>query len=374
MPSTSKPDVLIIGGGVIGCALAWELARAGLKVTVVERGMCGGGASSAAAGILAPDFGSAPDGPLADLGHHSVTLYDDWIASLEAEVGYRRAGLLHLWKSKAEETAARKRVQAYVRPGRRAEIVTSRDLAELEPAMAPSVRGGLYFPDDAQVNAAQLAQAVARKAVAAGAVVREHEPVVRLMTSTVAVTAAENGITSVETVRARYCPKVVVIAAGAWSGQFGVAIPMRPVKGQLLEVECHTSPVNRPMHCGDALFVPRPDGTLVLGVTVEEAGFDESVTVEGLRAIVTETAALVPAVGGLTFRRAWAGLRPATPDELPVLGPLPPWRNLWVASGHFRKGVLLAPVTARLLSRSIQAGTLDPELAPFRPERFARNR
>src|SRR5262249_37868275 len=154
-----------------------------------------------------------------------------------------------------------------------------------------------------------------------------------------------------------------------WTGQLGeqvkLDLPTHPVKGQLLMADCRASPVRTPMHAGNALLVPWPDGRLLLGVTVEEAGFDTQVRLESLRQILQRTIELVPAVADLRLDRAWAGLRPATPDEWPYLGPVPSMENLWVSAGHFRKGILLAPICARLLAKSLHAGALLPELSPF---------
>ncbi len=243
----------------------------------------------------------------------------------------------------------------------------SRDeLRRREPALAEHVVGAALYPDDAQVDAALLSRAVARVAELAGVVIREGCAVRRLVRD-------GDRLAEVHTDDGCYRPGVVVLAAGAWSGGLlepvGIHLPTRPVKGQLLLADCRVAPVRTPLHADEALFVPRPGGDLVLGVTVEEAGFDDRVTLDGLRSILERTCALVPAMGGLGWRRAWAGLRPATPDECPYLGPVLPLRNVWVSTGHFRKGILLAPLCARLLAGSILADHLDERLEPFKPIR-----
>jgi glycine oxidase len=252
------------------------------------------------------------------------------------------------------------------RPGRRVEELSAAELRRREPALGPQVLGAAHYPDDAQVNPALLSRAVARVAELAGVTVREDHPVQRLVSS-------GDRVTAVHADTRTYHPGLVVVTAGAWSGgllgQLGVALPTRPVKGQMLQADCRVSPVRTPLHAGDALFVPRPDGSLVVGVTVEEAGFDDRVTLDGVRQILDGACAVVPAVGRLTWARAWAGLRPATPDELPYMGPVPPFANLWVCAGHFRKGILLAPLCARLVARSILAGRPDDRLLPFLPDR-----
>jgi glycine oxidase len=364
------PEFLVIGGGIVGCSLARELARVSRRVVVVDRGRAGAAASSAAAGLLSPALATAPAGPLLDLCFAGADLYPDWIAELQqdggGDVGFRRPGLLEVWTDPADPERHRAEAAERQRPGRRVEVLTREEVLGREPALAGHVLGGVLYPDDAQVDAARLSRAVARVAELAGVVVRERCPVRRLVRD-------GDRIAEVHTEDVRYRPGVVVVAAGAWSGgllePLGVPLPTRPVKGQLLEVDCRMAPVRAPLHAGEALFVPRPGGELVLGVTVEEAGFDDRVTLDGLRSILERTCALVPAVGGLELKRAWAGLRPATPDECPYLGPVPPLRNLWVSTGHFRKGILLAPLCARLLAESIRADRLDERLAPFAPSR-----
>jgi glycine oxidase len=364
------PDILVIGGGIIGCSLARELARVSRKVVVLERGRAGGAASSAAAGLLSPALATAPAGALLDLCFDSADLYPAWVEELRqdgaGDVGFRRAGLLEAWTDPSDPARHHADAEKRLRPGRRAEVLEATEVRRREPALAEHVLGGVLYPDDAQVDPALLSRAVARVAELASVVIREGCPVRRLVRD-------GDRIGAVHTDEACYHPGVVVLTAGAWSGgllePLGVRLATRPVKGQLLLAECRVPPVRTPLHAGEALLVPRPEGDLLLGVTVEEAGFDDRVTLDGLRTILAGTCALVPAVGALEWKRAWAGLRPATPDECPYLGPLPPLRNLWVSAGHFRKGILLAPLCARLLAGSILADHPDERLEPFKPTR-----
>ncbi len=363
------PDVLIIGAGVIGCSLARELARANLAVTVVDRSGVGAGASSAAAGLLTPSLTSMPAGPFVDLCHQSAALYETWIDELRqdgaGDVGFRRCGLLEVWPEPLPQ-ALQWRTGDPVHPERRIEILSAEELHRLEPALTGPVFGATFYANDAQVNPARLTRALARVAELAGVTLRQNEPVYQL------VQTGER-ITAVDTAARRYHPGNVVLTAGAWCGGLaetvGLAVPTRPVKGQMLQVACRVSPVHRPLFAGEALFVPRPDGSLLLGVTIEEAGFDDSVTLGGLRHILQHAAAVAPVVDQLPLRRAWAGLRPATPDGWPYMGPVPPVENLWISTGHFRKGILLAPLCAQLMARSILANHMEEDLQPFKSTR-----
>lgn len=364
------PDFLIIGGGIIGCTLARELARVSKKVVVVDSGSVGGGASSAAAGLLPPTLGAASADALVELGYQSAALYESWIEELRSEgagdVGFRRCGLLDVWTEPSQEEQQRSWHAANRRPERRIEFLSGEELHHLEPALTSPLRGATYYPDDAQVDPPLLMRGVARAAELAGVTIREYQIIHRLVLD-------GDRIAIVHTDSARYVAATVVLCAGAWSGKvaglLGLSLPTRPVKGQMLMADCRASSVRIPIRAGNALFVPRADGRLALGVTVEEAGYDPRVTLAGVRSILDWTSAVVPAVGQLPLLRTWAGLRPATPDGWPYMGPLLPLGNCWVSTGHYRKGILLAPLCARLMARSILADRLDEVLIPFKPTR-----
>jgi glycine oxidase len=364
------PDFLVIGGGIIGCSLARELARVSKKVVVLDSGAVGGAASSAAAGLLPPHFGDTQGDPLTDLCYESADLYEPWVNELRedgaGDVGFQRHGLLDVWTEPAQAAQQRGWHLANLRPGRKVELLSGEELQRLEPALVRPLPGAVYYVDYAQVDPPLLMQGVARAAELAGVVLRPYKVIHRLEQE-------GDRVARVHTQTEVYQAGTVVLCAGAWTGtvaaRIGLSLPTRPVKGQMLAAECRVSPVRVPTHGGTALLLPRADGRLSLGVTVEEAGFDTRVTLEGMRTILDATSALVPAVGQLQFQRAWAGLRPATPDGWPYMGPLLPLRNCWVSTGHFRKGILLAPISARLMARSIFAQKLDDALVPFKPTR-----
>lgn len=362
------PDILIIGGGIIGCTLARELARVCKRVVVVERRRIGSGASSAAAGLLTPAVSTSEAGALIDLCLDSASSYQQWIEELRqdgaGDVGFGRPGLLDVWTEEAQ--AEVKRAELSLQSQRQVEILSESEVRRREPALTGPVAGAAFYPHDGLVDPVRLIGAVALVAERAGVVFHEMEPV---------LDAVRDGdhVSAVHTVAASYRPGLVVLTAGAWSGglaqTLGLSLPTIPVKGQMLLADCRVAPIHGPLFAGDALFVPQADGRLALGVTVEHAGFDDRVTLDGVRRVLTSTCAVAPAVGGLPLIRAWAGLRPATPDGWPYTGPVPPLRNLWVSTGHFRKGILLAPVCARLMAQSILANHLDECLAPFKPTR-----
>src|SRR5262249_39664930 len=234
-----------------------------------------------------------------------------------ADVGFRRPGLLDVCTDPVRAEGLRRDLATAGRAGLRAEWLSDEELYRWEPGLASGALGAAFLPEVAQLDPARLVRQVARVAERAGVRLREGEAVLRL-------TREGERITAVETQADRYQSGVVVLAAGAWSGgiaqSLGLDLPTRPVKGQLLLADCRVPPVSTPLSAGEALLVPRPEGQLVVGVTVEEAGFDERATLGGLRHILQGVCALAPAVAALPLGRAWPGLRPATPDRLPYLG------------------------------------------------------
>lgn len=357
-----KPDVLIIGAGIIGCSLARVLAKEKQKVLILDQGRAGEASSSAAAGLLSPTLAASSEGPLADLCFQSADRYESWLAELREEgvgdFGFRRAGMIELITDLQQTPKPDHR--------RRTETLTRADLRRMEPAVAAEVAGALFYQDDSQVDAPSISRQVARAAELAGVTIHQQEAVHRLVVT-------QDRITAIQAGKDRYDAGVVILTAGAWSGKLleplGISLPTFPVKGQLLTADCRISPVRTPLHAGEGLFIPRPDGRLTLGVTVENAGFDNQVTLAGLQTILNKTRVLVPAVDDLPFGRAWAGLRPATPDGLPYMGPVASFKNLWISTGHFRKGILLAPICAQLMAKSILAEKLVSELQPYSPQR-----
>jgi glycine/D-amino acid oxidase-like deaminating enzyme len=319
--------VVIVGAGIIGCAIARELAVRGVACVVVDDRPVGGGATQASAGILAPHVEAHEGGPLLDLGVRSLALYDDWIAAVRSESGvdveYRRIGTL--------ET------------------------------------GGLCedrrVPTHGYVAAAQLTAVLARAAEQRGTVFqRARVERIEPSATSLRVITTTGGIDTAH----------VVLAAGAWTNAIGgvPTPPLRPVRGQLLRLEW-TGPHLSTIVWGPRCYVvPRLDGSILVGATVENVGFDERTTEAGIQAMLDAVHELLPATKTARLLEARVGLRPATPDELPVIGPDPEVPGLIHASGHYRNGVLLAPITAKLIGDWIVEGKRDPALDNFRPDRF----
>ncbi len=362
-------SVTVIGGGVIGCAVAYELAKAGAAVTLVERGEVGGEASGAAAGMLVPPTEAAAGGPFRDLILASLALYPDLVAALTEETGidvqYTRSGLLLPARGEGRARALQTVARFGGTVGLDLEWVEGEALRGLEPGLSPRLLGAAYSPDGHHVNPGLLTQALARAAAGRGAVLRQGAPVAGFVRRGERVTAVRIGG---ETIAADH----VVLAAGAWTGtlarRLAAEVPTRPMRGQML---AYRSTAVRHMVWGeDGYLVPKAGGFTFAGATVEDAGFRPRTTARGLVRLRRMAASLVPALRYAEVASAWAGLRPGSPDGLPIIGRLPGWRNVYVATGHFRNGILLAPITGKLLSQLVLEGRTEMPLEPFGAERF----
>ena len=366
-------DVVIVGGGVMGCAVALRLARRGAAVTVIERGIPGAEASSAAAGMLAPQMEAEGPGPMLELGLRSRALYPALASELAdmtgIDIGYVKSGVLAVALTEDDERALGTRRVWQTARGMRVEALTGDAARVREPALGPAVHGALLFPDDAQVNARSLARAFSQAAAAAGARFLQGRYVRRVCIEGGVATGVElDG----ETLRAG----TVVVAAGSWSGLVeGAGVPasvVRPARGQLVSIETRPPLFRHVLSVhGRGYLVPRRDGTVIAGSTVEMVGFRKEVTVAGLAEILGLARVLVPGLADAPVIDSWSNFRPFTEDHLPVLGPTAV-RGLVLATGHYRNGILLAPVTAQAIADLIATGDAGIDLTPFAVARFAR--
>jgi glycine oxidase len=369
-----RADVVIIGGGVIGLSLALELASRGVETVVLERGLPGDRATSAlgaAAGLVNPQAhpGIEPE-PVRDLALLSRHLYADWITSIEEEAGvlceYDVRGGLTVARTDVEEVQLDRALDWQRSRGLPFEVLTADEVREREPALGGEVRAAFAFPLDGQVATPRLAQALALAVRGSGARVVSHAPVLSIRCEAGRMVGVESGA-------GRILAGAVVNAAGAWAGHIGGVppTPIVPVRGQMVRLDASADP-DRLMRFAFApgiYFVPRRDGSVVIGSTFERVGFDARPTAAGIAALLQRAAALVPAAADYPILETWGGLRPASPDEIPIMGEtcLP---GYFLACGHLKNGLLLAPASAVLMADLLtqQAPPLAP--APFSPARF----
>jgi glycine oxidase len=361
--------VIVVGGGVIGCAIAYHLARRGVPVTVVERGELAGEASGAAAGMLAPLAEAHAPGPFLDLCLASLSLFPSLAAELEAVtgigIGYERTGTLRVALSAEDEDALRERYRWQKGTGLPLEWLGGDMARELEPALSPRVRCAVLSPDEGQVDPQRLTMALAGAA-------RAHGAHLLLSTPVAGILRRGRRILGVRLPSGLLRGGHVVVAAGPWTGRLlrglGLYLATPPRRGQMLAY--HARPVRHIVWGPDGYLVPKAGGVTYAGATVESVGFRRRTTARGLRRLAQMARGLVPALGHAEVASAWAGLRPGSPDGLPIIGPVPGWEGLTVATGHFRNGILLAPITGRLVAQRICGEGTDLPLGPFSPARF----
>jgi glycine oxidase len=363
-------EVLVVGGGVIGSALAYALAREGAAVRLLEREEIGRQASSTAAGMLAPLEEPEVDDPIRVAGLASIALLAEHIAELRELSGIdpqlEQSGILELALPGA---AARLRRQARRLEAFDCRWLDAEEARKLEPRLANDIEGGVWSPREAHVDGLLLSRAFAGAAERRGAKIQTG----------VEVTGLEfDGARAVgvRTSAGLLGAGEVVLCAGAWTtlvaGQVGGRIPVSPVKGQVVALRSPRRPLPTILRGDGVYLVPRTNGELVVGATVEHAGFDTRTTAGAIESLLAGARRLVPALGECAFVEARAGLRPDSADHLPIVGAVPDVAGLFVASGHYRNGILLAAVTGFGLAQQILHGTRRPDLEPFDPARFAR--
>jgi glycine oxidase len=364
-------NVIVVGAGIIGVSVADVLAARGASVTVLDMRAPGRGASQASAGMLAPYTEAHGDPHLLDLGIRSLALFDPLIDRLRASTGasieYARAGTLEvaLHAHAADELAKAKR--ALDVRGVRSDYLDASMLRTEEPAVSPAALAGLLTHAHGHVGVDGLVRALVHRARSAGATFE----------APVESVAVEDRGASVE-VRIgdrRDAADFVVIAAGSWSGRVRVrnlpAIPVRPVRGQLLHLGWTAQRAPSRIVWGQhAYVVPWSNGSLLEGATVEEAGFDERATAAGVRDLASAVIELLPDAASARFDEVRVGLRPALPDGLPAIGPFQRAPRVVMATGHFRNGVLLAPVTAEMVGNYVLEGVRDAAFGVTSPDRF----
>ena len=369
-------DVAVIGGGVIGLAVAWRAQQRGLNTVVLERGTLASGATHVAAGMLAP-ISEARSGEraLLELNRTSAARYPAFVEELAAasgrDPGYRACGTLLVARDRDEAEALEREQAEREALGLPVERLRASEARRREPALAPTLRLALAIPDDHAIDPRALADALAHAVERAGGTLREHAEVARVATDGERVEGVE--LSDGERIDAAQ----VVVAAGAWAGALEglperARVPLRPVKGQILRLRDPAGPglLSHVLRMQPGYLVPRGDGRYVLGATMEELGFDTRPTAGGIFELLRDAIELVPGVSELAIEEVAAGLRPGTPDNAPVLG-AGALAGLHWAAGHFRHGILLAPITADLLAASL-GGEPPPALASaFASDRFA---
>jgi glycine oxidase len=363
-------DVLIIGGGIMGTSAAWELSRHGVRCLVLERSVPGAEASSAAAGILGAQAEAHAPGPMTELCLASRARYEKFATTLSKEtridVGYRKCGVLRVGFERAAVTKIAQRSAWQSKQRLAVQRLTARELGALEPALSPKLSGGVRFAADSRVEPRALLRALHIAALARGVRFQSGAFVRRV--------AVEDGravgvvLDDGHELRARN----VVVAAGSWTSLIdGLGLPpgrVIPARGQIIELELPTPPLSHVVFGPGAYLVPRDDGRLLIGSTLEFVGYEREVTAGAVRDLLVHASALVPALERASLRATWSNFRPYTKDELPLLGgtQIP---GLFLSTGHYRNGILLAPISAEIVRAAVLGQRAPLAVAAFRPER-----
>ncbi len=362
--------VTVVGAGVIGCAVAYELSLRGASVSVVDSRAIGQGATQASAGMLAP-YIEGHSAALMTLGLHSLDLYDGFVAGLRERtsraVEYGRQGSVQVACGDADLPRLRETAGFLDATGGRYTWLDGAQVRQLEPGLTADASCGLLIPAHGYVTAGRLTEALADAARTRG---------VRFSSGRVDAIDERGGIVRVTTASETIDADRVVLAAGSWSARIAPdAVPttpalVKPVRGQLLHLSASRPPASHVIWHGHTYLVPWLDGSLLVGATVEDVGFDERATAEGSGQLRASAERVLPALASATLTEVRVGLRPHTPDELPLIGPSSTMPSVFYATGHYRSGVLLAPLTALMVADFLLGGREHPDLGLTRPDRF----
>jgi glycine oxidase len=365
---TERTGVIVVGAGVVGLACGAELARAGQRVLILDRAAPGTEASSAAAGMLAPQIEAHAGDALLPLGLAARDEYAALARRYHAagfDIGYRGDGITQVAFTEAREAELRAQLEAQRALGLEVEWLDARALASRQPGIARDALGALFAPRDGCVDTVALVRALEADARAAGADVAQADVCEILVRG--------DRVTGVRTPARDLAAEIVVLAAGAWAGTIdGVprAVPIEPVRGQMAALPWPDGEPRAVLFGDHGYLVPRGDEALV-GSTMERAGFEKATTEEGLAHLRRQAARLLPALEGQAFTRAWSGLRPMTPDGLPIIGWDPDVAGLLYATGHGRNGILLGPLTGRIVADLVARGATKWDISGCGIARFA---
>ncbi|NRD80682.1 glycine oxidase ThiO [Bacillus sp. BRMEA1] len=365
-------DVAIIGGGINGASIAYQLSKIGKKVAIIEKERIGSEASSAAAGMLAAQAEIEHDGPLFQLALKSQAMFPDISNELFEYTGidieYVHKGMLKIAETEELAHELKKQVNFQKQWDHEIRWLDTKELLDMEPALSPSVFGAIYLPNDGHVKASKLTDAFAKAALYFGAEIRENTKALSFI--------YENGkIAGLNTNNGTISCGQVVVATGAWASELlkntGIDIPIYPVKGECFSVRTEEPLINTTIFSDKRCYlVPKRNGEIFIGATMVENTFEKKVTAGGISGLIDRACQLVPQIKDAEWERVWSGIRPQTSDGLPYIGAHPLCQGLFIAAGHFRNGILLSPITGKLVVELLENQVSnDSLLTAFRLDR-----
>lgn len=374
MTAPTTTDIVIMGGGVTGSSIAYHLQKEGASVTVLEREEIASESSSAAAGMLAPIGGMHKDDPLTELLIAGRKLNLELIPQLQEASGvqteYRRLGSLRIAITTEGETELRERYTAWKELQQEVEWLSGAEARQIEPLLGEQALAAIYAPAEGSMKPAGFTRAYAGAARSLGARFIERCEVIGIERS-------GDTITGVRTSTGNVIPcQHLIIAAGAWSGRcgdwLGFDLPVSPTRGQILALHQPEKPLTHILSGAGAYLIPKPDNTIFVGATVEKAGFDKRLTAGAISRLLASAIEIAPQLEHASIAHMWAGLRPGTPDNRPILGKAPTWSNITLATGHNGIGFELSAITGKLIAELVLSGQTPQLLQPFGVERFLR--
>jgi glycine oxidase len=360
-------DAVIVGGGVIGCSLAFQLAKQGLCVVVLEKERIANEASSAAAGMLGAQSEFSGDSPMIPLALKSREMFSELAAELKGltgiDIGFVQKGLVKLAFTESELNELRQQYQFWQTRDANVRWLTAKELCELEPNVTKEIAGAMYIPNDGQVDAADLSHALAKAAVIYGAELREYTEVCSFLLE-------NDQVCGVVTNSGTIYGNTVIVAAGAWSAhlltQTGIELSMYPVKGECFSVVTEQPLLQTTMFAKNGCYiVPKRGNRLLIGATSTPNTFNKHASVQGVYRLLERAQQIMLKLAEAKWEKVWAGIRPQTGDGLLYIGEHPRYRGLWVATGHYRNGILLSPITGVLLADLIAKGKADIDISNF---------
>jgi glycine oxidase len=368
-----KPSVVVVGAGVVGCTVAYQLAKEGARVTILEPRAPGQGATRASAGILAPDIEGHGSSPLRLLGRRSIAMWDDFIAELRSDsnhdIVYQRNGTFELAFSADDVLRLEELAAALKRDRIESRWLAPSEFDAIEPHAEKNARGALLIPIHGFVGVTALTHAAAAAAQDCGATLSSGTGAIRIF-------AMPSGRVGVESANAKWEADRVVLAAGSWSSMITIQdadrVPVTPIRGQLIQLKSTPGAISRVIWGPDGYLVPWPDGSVLVGSTVEDVGFDEQHTDQAVAQLRAAAASLVPDLAKAEMTSIRTGLRPKGPDDLPLLGHSKVVPGLIYATAHYRNGVMFAPLTVKLVSDLVFDRASDPALADLDPARHGK--
>jgi glycine oxidase len=372
MSMNQTTDVAIIGGGVIGCSIAYQLSKAGVQVSVIEREEIAAEASRAAAGLLSPAEVLTGPKAVADLFLASWSMTAEVIAEIEAasgvQVEYFQTGALHILMDAEDQTTLKKYAEIWQAQGGEVKWLTGDQMYEYEPLLDHILDAALYVPDTVSIRPRLMTRAYAEAARKSGAIFYEHSEVTGFKQQS-------DKVIGIQTAQGRTIPcDCVVVAAGAWSEHvgswLGLNIPVFPARGQILSLRQPATPLKHTIIGNGIYIVPKIDDTIYVGATIEQVGFDKSNTAGGIAWLLSSAIQLVPNLEHAAIADIWSGLRPWSRDSYPILGKAPGWENVILATGHGPGGFELSAITGKTITELIASGQTPALIQPFGLERF----